>query len=224
MADKKLREDVLPDPGSEEGKVQSACIIMGANGRPFESESHAVAYISAHQDIDATRCRVLPSQTKEPGFTIFYLGTIKSKKELSDKGPGKLHWPTDRRVLDDNGEMTYHRVKFSAKSRPDDQDDVILAVNGEVLITARDREVILPGSFLEASDHGTYPRFEQLPNLPRKILGRVQAFPYTYLGAATKDEFMLAKAEGTRRTMHNVNLFGFGYSPEAMGMFDDKAK
>ena len=50
-----------------------------------------------------------------------------------------------KRVSDPQPEYieTYHRVRFHAKSSPNDEDDVSLRVNGEVLIMQREQEVIL---------------------------------------------------------------------------------
>jgi hypothetical protein len=110
----------------------------------------------------------------------------------------------------------YWRVKFQAKSNPNDSEDVQLSVNGETLIIAREREVIIPDRFKECADHGVYPQFRQLPNQPRKIIGRIKTFPYDTIGPATESEYFKAKAEGTRKTIETVNRYGHDVDPDTL--------
>lgn len=108
----------------------------------------------------------------------------------------------------------YWRVRFQAKSNPNDAEDVHLAVNGETLIIAREKEVVIPDRFRECADHAVYPQFRQLPNQPRKIIGRVKVFPYDLMGPATEEEYFRAKAEGTKRTIEAVTRYGHDVDPD----------
>jgi len=108
---------------------------------------------------------------------------------------------------------TYHCVKFSAASTPNDTENVILAVNGETLIIQREREVVIPRRFLECADHAMIQRFEQVPGRERKQLAPIKLYPYTYLRAATQREYEQSKAAGTKKTRRNVDRYGFDANP-----------
>lgn len=111
-------------------------------------------------------------------------------------------------------EEEYFVVIFSAKSAPHEENDVILSVNGETLIMAREQEVVVPRRFLEAADHATYPRFTQMPNQPRKVAARIKTYPYTRLRQATADDFMRQKQAGTKTTREAIQKYGFDYKPD----------
>lgn len=91
----------------------------------------------------------------------------------------------------------YSRVKFNAKSRPDDEDNVVLAVNGEVLVIEREKEVVLPERYVDCARNAHYPQFRQLPGQPRKIVGKVLVYPFEILGVSTREEFLAQKKAGT---------------------------
>ena len=108
----------------------------------------------------------------------------------------------------------YWRVKFNAKTTPNDSDDVQLIVNGETLIMQREKEVILPGRFLEDADHATYLHFRQVPHQPRKKVGTIKTYPYERIGKATKKEYDLQRTEGTKKTRQNIKRYGYDVDPE----------
>lgn len=112
---------------------------------------------------------------------------------------------------------TYFRVKFNAKSHVNETEDVMLSVNGEVLVIRREREVIVPQRFLECADHATYPHFQQLPNKPRKVIGQIKTFPYTKLGEATKREYETQRNAGTKQSKADVARYGFDLDPGEIG-------
>lgn len=92
----------------------------------------------------------------------------------------------------------YFRVKFAAKSNPQSADQVTLGVNGELVVVQREKEVVLPEKFLEAADNATVLQYKQLPGEPRKIVGKVQTFPYVKIGEASEAEYLKMKSEGTK--------------------------
>lgn len=94
----------------------------------------------------------------------------------------------------------YFRVKFHAKSRPEDEDDVTLSVNGEVLVIARQREVVLPERYIVCAQNARYQQFRQLPNMSRKVIGEVHIFPFDSIGEATEAEYKEMRAKGTAAT------------------------
>ena len=108
---------------------------------------------------------------------------------------------------------TYFLVKFNAKSNSNDENDVMLSVNGETLIFQRGKEVFIPYRFLDCADHTTRPHFQQLPNKPRKVIGTIMTFPYTKLREATKQEYESQRKAGTKQHRANVLRYGFDLDP-----------
>ncbi|HQI02811.1 MAG TPA: hypothetical protein PLA18_16170 [Deltaproteobacteria bacterium] len=107
----------------------------------------------------------------------------------------------------------FWRVRFHAKAQPNDQEDVQLTVNGETLIIAREKEVVIPDRFRECADHATYEQFRQMPGEPRKVSGKIRVFPYDILGEATEQEYRSKKDAGTRKTMDIIKKFGHDIDP-----------
>ncbi len=113
-------------------------------------------------------------------------------------------------------EEKYYRVRFNAKSNPNDTDDVQLSVNGETLQIQRDKDVVIPQRFLECADHTTYDQFRQLPNQPRKVVARLKTYPYNVIAPATKEEYVKQRADGTKKQKESIEKFGFDLNPETM--------
>ena len=111
-------------------------------------------------------------------------------------------------------EAEFYRVRFSPKSSADQDDDVILSVNGETLIIKRDVETIIPRRFRECADHARYPKYVQLPDQPRKIVAWVQFFPYQMIAPSTEAEYKEMRAEGTRVTKDRIQREGYHYDPQ----------
>lgn len=104
----------------------------------------------------------------------------------------------------------YHRVMFSAQSSENDTIDVHLIVNGEGLIIQREKPVVLPDKFLEVARHGYYVKYKQRPDVPRKIVAKVQTYPFSVLENDVDPAlFFQMKAEGIKlqaaeRAKYNV--------------------
>jgi len=98
----------------------------------------------------------------------------------------------------------YYRVTFNHKSRPNDEDDVTLIVNGETLVIKRGVEVIIPERYKECADHATYPVFRQRPNESRKQIGTVMVFPYSLMGDATEKEYLIQLEKGNKQTKEAI--------------------
>ena len=92
----------------------------------------------------------------------------------------------------------YTWVRFHIKSRPDDEDDVVLSVQGDVLLMKRNEKVPIPERYVECAKNARYPHFKQLPNEARKIVGEIRVYPFEILGPATEKEYLEWKAEGTK--------------------------
>ncbi len=98
----------------------------------------------------------------------------------------------------------YYRVRFHLKAKPEDADDVILSVQGDVLQIQRNVETILPERFLDAARHAKYPHFRQMPNEPRKVVGEVHTHPFDLLGEAEPEEYFKMRAEGTEQRKKDI--------------------
>jgi hypothetical protein len=111
-------------------------------------------------------------------------------------------------------EERYFKVRFHAKSNPNDQDNVELSVNGETLVIQREQEVIIPERYVECARHATYLQFRQLPNQPRKVIGKVMIFPFDTLGEGSRADFLKQKREGTKKTKEHMEKYGMNDAPE----------
>lgn len=105
-------------------------------------------------------------------------------------------------------------VRFSAKSSPNETEDVDLTVNGEKLIIAREVNVIVPKRYLICADNATYPMYRIRPGETRKTTHHVKLYPYTKIKRATKKEYDAMKAEGTRKMRENIKRYGFDVTPD----------
>ncbi len=93
---------------------------------------------------------------------------------------------------------TYKRVKFHSKSDKNQQNDVVLSVNGHTLLLKRDMPIVLPLHFLEAADNATYDQF-QTGSGARKVIAKVRLYPYDVLGEATEEDYREMLGEGAKR-------------------------
>lgn len=94
----------------------------------------------------------------------------------------------------------YYRMKFHAKSSPNDEDNVVLSVNGETVLIERQKEVVLPERYKVCAENARSPQFRQMPNQTRKIVGEVITFPFDLLGEGTEAEYLDMKRTGTQAT------------------------
>ncbi len=100
---------------------------------------------------------------------------------------------------DDDGEILpekYFWVRFDPKSHANDQERVMLGVNGEILTIDREVNVILPGRFIEVAEHSVVQKFKQEPGKERKTLGETRTWPFRITGTATEEEYLRMKAIG----------------------------
>jgi hypothetical protein len=143
----------------------------------------------------ATETATLSALTKagldKKDYTIIpYEGGFAAKKKNATQDPE----PEKKEVSAEK----FFRVRFHAKSHSTQQDNVELSVNGETLLIEREKVIVIPERFIECANHATYPQFKQLPNAPRKIVGRVMIFPFDILGEGTKMDFLKQKTSGTK--------------------------
>lgn len=159
-------------------------------------------------------------EDKYPGLIVTNEGVPYKTREALSLAMAKKKIKTYDVVNIDGGFAAkaekFHRVRFQAKASPNDPEDVQLSVNGETLVISREKEVIIPDRFKECADHATFPIFRQMPNLPRKITGRIRLFPYDLLGQATEGEYLAEKADGTRKTKDIIKKYGSDVEPDTL--------
>lgn len=102
----------------------------------------------------------------------------------------------------------YKWVRFHSKSNPMDPDEVILAVNGEVLQIRRNERIPVAQRFLECADHARYRHFTQEPGKDRKVDREIHKYPFDILGEATRDDFVRWKRAGTKATREHAERVG----------------
>ncbi len=144
--------------------------IFSQQGTPFKTEGVARSVI-AKKKLDPNQFKI---QSFEEGFII-----VPKSETVKER---------------------YFKVVFGHKTSPSDDEDVTLTVNGETLVIARGKDVIIPTRFKECADHTQYPQFRQLPNQPRKIVGHILTFPYSLLGEASAREYFTQLKEGNKKT------------------------
>ena len=156
-------------------------LILPPSGLAFKNEAAARAAIT-HKGLGETHT-VIPH---EDGFAIVSQGV----KPVEEKP-----------VAEQPPKEKFFVVKFSAKSNPNDQEMVILAVNGETLVIQRECEVTIPARYCECARHAITMKYSQKPGQVRKIIGKVMTYPFETLRDGKAEDFYRAKTEGTKRTL-----------------------
>ena len=143
--------------------------------------------------------------------------TEKARKMLLNDEDAEQVIPTVKALIEAHRKVfKVLKVRFHAKAKENDPDDVVLSCNAEKLVFQREQEVFVPGMFLEVSDHAVFQTFKQLPNEQRKVTGTIRKYPYDILGEGTMDDYLLQRREGTRKTKENLAKYGPDGNPEVM--------
>ena len=170
-------------------------MTLAPDGKPFANEKLANEYIKK-QELDPT---LFKAYRHQGGWCVFNLSVLpngmKEMLEAANEKPDTVAAPAaaSKEVHECD---KFYRVIFQAKTNPNDEDDVPLSVNGVTILSKRDVEVILPGSYLEVADHTVKSQYEQKPGHDRKIVGKVRKFMYQRIGEATRAEFEKFKKTG----------------------------
>jgi hypothetical protein len=175
-------------------------LIYDSKNNPFKTEGGAKKAMTAKglSPKEYEPVAITGTITPEDPFGEANMGWVIRKKRPKTKIP----------------DAEFYRVRFSPKSSADQDDDVMLTVNGESLIIQRDVETIIPKRFRECADHARFPKYMQLPDQPRKIVAWVQFFPYQIIGPSTKEEYLEMREEGTRVTHDRIAREGYHYDPQ----------
>lgn len=105
-------------------------------------------------------------------------------------------------------ETGYRKVKFHPRSSMHEPADVVLSLNGNVLLIQRGVMTILPTPYLEVARHTKYRTFRQDPSNMRKSVVEISQYPYEDLGPATRDEYLALLNKGTAETRKKMERSG----------------
>ncbi len=187
----------------EVNETQPSNIIFASNDEPFKTRAAAKAAMSKQgfhdEEWEVIELTAAPSKEDPWGMKSDGFAIRKRKTRKLGEVDAEYYW-----------------VRFSAKSNPNDTDDVILSVNGETLLIRREKDVIIPKRFKECADHAKYPQYRQLPGMPRKVVAWVQFYPYQMLNPATESEFEEMKRLGNKTTAEAIKKYGFHYDPDTI--------
>lgn len=99
-------------------------------------------------------------------------------------------------------------VVFNEKSHPNDTNDVVLCVNGDMHQQKRGVEGPCPDRFLEVADRAVYPHYKQEPGKPRKVAAHIQRYLYRRLRPSTMTEYRQWRTDGTKKNLEYVEKYG----------------
>lgn len=121
--------------------------------------------------------------------------------------------PTPSRVtaaaaMPREAETGYRRVKFHPRTNLSEPADVVLSLNGNMLLIQRGVETILPTPYLEVARHTKYRTFRQDPSSMRKQIVEISQYPFEDMGAATREEYLALLNRGTRETKKKMERSG----------------
>lgn len=151
-------------------------LIFASRGTPYKSEALARSAIDK-LGLDQNKHQVV---SYEEGFAI--------KRITEVKKPEKYYW-----------------VVFQERANPEEEEDVMLSVNGEPIVIQRGKKVPIPARYKECADHTTKTVFRQMPNQPRMEVGTVKLFPYSEYGEASEEEYLEFKKEGNKITKQELS-------------------
>jgi len=162
-------------------ETQPPKIILSTQGTPFASEATAKGFLKK-KELDPEELKPVAYMG---GWAIMNAVAILQHESSKPKAgvPAKVR---------------FWVVLFQAKSDEKDQDDVTLTLNGVTLQAMREKEVIMPDTYLEVADHCVHNRYTQVPGQDRKVTARIKTFPYERKRESTEAEFRQQVTEGNR--------------------------
>lgn len=163
---------------SQERKSQEQ-VIVANSGEPFKTENAARAAM-ANKNLDAVVWHV---EQRNDGWIIASMTPPQGAVDTKEK---------------------FWHMKFHHKSDVMQETDIVLGVQGDVIVIKRGAEIVLPDRFREAADHTKYPKYEQDAGKPRKIVAWVHLFPYDILGEGTEAEYLTMRRNGTIKTRQAI--------------------
>ena len=101
----------------------------------------------------------------------------------------------------------YFRVRFHERQTPTEPVNVVLGINGEILVVKRGELVILPEEFVELARSCVLRCYFPVPE-GQKTVRKKMTMPrcsFDLLGEATEAEYLKMKEEGTKKTIQDLN-------------------
>ena len=106
-----------------------------------------------------------------------------------------------------NSIKKYFKVRFHERQIPTEPVNVVLGINGEILVVKRGELVILPEDFVERARSCVLRCYFPVPE-GQKTVRKKMTMPrcsFDLLGEATEAEYLKMKEEGTKKTIQDLN-------------------
>lgn len=174
--------------------------MKSGSGEPFKTANAAKA-AAASKGLDEREYKVIDFGG---GYAIerVEMGDVQSVRE----GPVA---PSISRVQESTKVDTgYRRVRFHPRSSTSEPADVVLSLNGHILLMPRGVETVLPTPYLEVAKNTTYRTFRQDPSTNRKVIVEISQYPYEDCGPSTREEYQALLHKGTRDTIRKLERSG----------------
>ena len=101
----------------------------------------------------------------------------------------------------------YFKVRFHERQTPTEPVNVVLGINGEILVVKRGELVILPEEFVELARSCVLRCYFPVPE-GQKTVRKKMTMPrcsFDLLGESTEAEYLKMKEEGTKKTIQDLN-------------------
>ena len=101
----------------------------------------------------------------------------------------------------------YYKVRFHERQSSTEPVNVVLGVNGDILVIRRGEEVILPEEYVELARSCMLRCYFPVPE-GQKTVRKKLTMPrcsFDLLGEATEAEYLKMKKEGTEKTIQELN-------------------
>jgi len=161
----------------------SVTVLLNSAGLPFDSVKAA----QHSMRLKELSPEVYEVAAYESGFGIYPKG-LAPKEPVAEVAKPKIKPNVEK----------FWKLQFAPKGSPNDTEDVVLSVNGDVLVMQREVEVVLPDRYRVCADNARVVQYQQRPGEQRKIVGSVRTYPYMVSGEASEEEYVLFKNKGNQ--------------------------
>jgi hypothetical protein len=192
-------------------------MIKAGSGEPFKTPNAAKSAATS-KGLDEREYKIVEFGD---GFAIERIDGERGRDAAQAAAPEPSRPAGLAAAAPGRAETGYRRVKFHPRSSTSEPADVVLSLNGGVLLMPRGVTTILPTPYLEVARQTTYRTFRQEPGPNRKIVVEISQYPYEDVGPATREEYQAMLRKGTLDTLRKLEKSGD--LPEGVGGEDGSA-
>ena len=127
--------------------------------------------------------------------------------EMTETAETKIPNKKEKKNKAADPEKKYFKVRFHERQTPTEPVNVVLGINGEILVVKRGELVILPEEFVELARSCVLRCYFPVPE-GQKTVRKKMTMPrcsFDLLGEATEAEYLKMKKEGTEKTIQDLN-------------------